>query len=539
MSSYLVEAATSLYRMSTAGVATQIPLPTTPSIITLTGAGTPLRTAVFTSAGAPIILCVNGATRDFYIDTYGVARSLQLQAPMSAPTAVAGTGAGMTGIYTVWVSYKVKDANGATIIESGLSPAVATASLANKTILLAAIPVSSDGTVNCRGLYRSVSGGTVAYPWFDIDDNISLTEERGIADSLLSLLPTLAARNGAPPDLALVAVWLDRVWGVPRLQLDHLRWTDDRNFYGWSADNEALIPPTNSDDTGATALIPRRGSIGITRRNYLYMIVGAGNDSFQRVCISETLGCVSQESVVVVENTAYMIDAVGVNEWSDNGIISISESQVDAWFTTDTYFNRSMFTSAQGRYNAETDAYELLLASAGSSVLDRWVSYHRATRTWYGPHLTNETTFTCAAMSTKMDGTLTAANGTALAVFGAANGFLYKRDSGVVNDGVTAVPFSVVIAPLSANLPDLEKLFLRPTVYTRQETGGTLCITPTAGSLEDPADPAMLHDLTQSREVLDRFGLGNYLRLTLTHTSTTERPRIYGIEVPYILTGRR
>lgn len=541
MGSYLVEAATSLYRMSRAGVSTQITLPTTPTAITLTGAGTPLRTAVYTSLGAPIVVCVNGATRDFFIDTYGVARPLQLQSPTYAPIPVAGSGTGLTGVYTVWVSYKVKDANGATIIESGLSPASAgTSSLANKTIALSSIPVSSDGNVNCRGLYRSLSGGNVPYPWFDIDDNISLSEERGIADSLLSLLPSLAARNSAPPDLSLVAVWLDRLWGVPRLSPDHLRWTDDRNFYGWSQDNDALIPPTNSDDYGVTALIPRRGSIGVTRRNYLYMIAGNSNDSFQRIGISETLGCVSAESVVVVENTAYMLDSQGVNEWTDNGIVCISESQVDAWFTTDTYFNRALFASAQGRYNQDIDAYELLLAGAGSSTLNRWVSYHRATRTWYGPHLTNVTTFTCAANGTFFNGTLTDTDGvTPISVFGGTDGYLYQRDSANLNDHNTAVPFSVTLAPLSASQPDQTKFFDRPTIHTRQETGGILTITPTAGSLDATADAPMFHDLAQGREVLDRFGVGNYLRLTLSHSSVTERPRIYGIEIPYTLIGRR
>lgn len=542
MASYLVQAATALYRMTTGGVATAIALPTQPTPITLFGTeAAPLRTVVFTAAAnAPVGVCVNGGSHDFYIDTYGVARSLRLAPPTTAPIAAAGAGAGLNGVYMVAMTFKIKDGNGATIIESALSPpSTPTASLVNKTIALTLIPVSGDSTVNARGFYRTTSGGSTFYPWFDIDNNTDLSDDRGVADASLSILSTTAYRNGAPPDLKLITVWNDQLWGVPRLQPDHVRWTDPRIFYAWSADNDLVAPPTNSDTFGVTALIPRRDNLGIAKRKRIYMVTGSGNDSFQRPGVSETLGCVSQESVVVIQNIAYMLGDAGVNMWSDEGVVSISDDHVRGWFTTDTYFNRSRFPYAQGRYNPDTDSYELLLSAAGSNVNDRWVSYSRKTQRWYGPHKTNGFTPTCTGTGTSLRGLISEMSSPSLTVFGATDGKIYKRDTTNLSDGSTAVPLSIALPPLSALEPDIEKVFLQPTIHTRAETSGTLTITPTVGSLEDEADAARSHDLRLGRELMPRLGRGRYCQLTLSHSATTERPRIFGIEIPYIFLGRR
>lgn len=537
MADYIVQGGTTLYKMSIGGVATAITLP---AGITLFGSSQICRPVLFQVNESPVILIVNGGTHDFYIDATGIARQLQLGAPTSSPVLTAGASTGLSGIYTTAVTFKVKDSNGATIIESGLGPSSAfSATLVNQSLRLDSIPVSNDGTVNARGIYRSLSGGTTLYPWFDIDDNTSLFDDRDTVDSLLSLLPTSASRFGSPPDLKLIASWRDRLWGAPRNPIDHLRWTEERNFYGWSADNELIIPPQNSDIYGVTALIPRRDNLGVCRKRQLYMITGNSNDSFQRVGISETMGCMSQESVVIINNVAYMLGERGVNEWSDYGMRSVSDSQVAAWFSTDTYFNRALFTKAQGRYNPDTDAYELLLCSAGSTNLDRWVAYQLSSRTWLGPHKTDAFTPTCAATNSVRRGLLLDSNDLPICAFGGSDGFIYKRDSTVVNDNGIAVAMSVDLPFLSAQEPDFDKYFDQPTIHTRVENSGQLTITPIVGNLNSPTSTPLFHDLTLDREKLGRLGQGRYCQLNLSHSSTLERPRIFGLEIPYVFVGRR
>lgn len=523
--------------MNQAGVPTAITLPTP---LTLTGATAPIRYAVFMVGSTPVIICVNGAQHDFWIDKTGVARRLQISPPSGVPTVAAGGSTGLTGTYQVAVTFKIKDSNGATLLESGLGPAsLFSASLTNQSLAVSNIPVSPDSAVNARGMYRTTSGGTIFYPWFDLDDNTTIADDRGGADATLSILPATATRIGMPPDLKLCTSWKQRLWGVPRYKVDSLRFTEDSIFYAWAFDNEIIITPQNNEPSGITALIPRRDTLGVAKRTRFYMIAGDATNSFQRVPMSEFLGCVSQESVVVIQNVAYMLGLQGVNEWSDYGIRNISEEQVDAWFRTDTYFNRSLFGMAQGRYNPDTEAYELLLASAGSSVLDKWVAYHIRSRTWYGPHKTDATTFTCTGNSTEAHGYLQNPSLLPITVFGGTDGNIYKRDLTQVNDNGTAVDFQIDLPPMHAQEPDYLKIWGRPTIHTRAETQGVLQFTPTVGDLTDLAGTPYEHDLTQDRETMDILGAGRYCQIGLQHKSTTEGCRVFGIELPYNIIGRR
>lgn len=537
MASYLVQAGSTLYHVSTSGVATAITLP---SGIALVGASNPCRALVFGAGQSPVIVVVNGATHDFYIDVTGTARQLQITPPTAAPIPSAGNLTGLTGSYAVACTFKIKDANGATIAESGIGPISAGSSaLTNQSLALANIPVSGDTFVNARGLYRTLSGGNVLYPWFDLDNNVSLTDDRGVSDALLSLLPTTAVRNGVPPDLSLICTWKDRLWGVPKTKIDYPRWTDERLLYGWSADNEILIPAQQTDSTGVTAFIPRRDQLGIARHNRLYQITGDSNDTFQRVEVSETIGAVGQESVVVVRDIGYWIGDRGAVEWTNASIGYISEAQVDPWFTTDTYFNRSLFPKAQGRYNPDTDAVEWLLASAGSTNLDRWIAFDIKGRRWFGPHKTDAFIPTCSGHSSDGRGVLGAITTTPITVFGGADGYLYQRDRTQINDDDhTPVALSVDLPVLGGFDPSMIKTWGQPMIHTRAETQGTLTLTPIVGEINDSAQDPIDHDLTIASEVLPRLGSGRYAQINLSHSSLTEGVRINGLELPFVGTGR-
>lgn len=539
MSSYLVQAGTNLYSVTRGGVATTISLP---GGVTLTGSTDPCRTAAFTTSSGldTVLVVVNGGSADFFLTSDGTARPLSIAAPTSAPVLSAGSGTGLTGVYKVACTFKVKDANGATVLESGLGPSsAASSSLSNTTLRLDNIPTSNNSYVTARGVYRTTAGGNIFYPWFDIDDNTNLSEDRGVADASLSVLITSADTYGNPPPLKLIASWNGRLWGVPKGYPDELLWTEDQVFYGWGATNSVIIPPASSDAFGVTALIPRRDQLGIARFNRLHQITGSDNDSFQRVEVSESLGCVSQESVVVVRDVAYFLGERGVVEWSAASIGYCSEAQVDAWFTTDTYFNRALFTQAKGRYNYETDSYELLLASAGSSSLDRWISFDLRSRRWFGPHKTTAFTTTCVGNNTFFKGTLTDTNEVPITVFGGSDGFLYRRDASVVDDAGVAVPFSVDLPYIHGGEPDYEKFWGELTVAGRAGDSGTLTITPKVGDLDATTSTARSHDLSKTRERLSRLGVGKYFQLNLSHSEVGKGMSLHGLELPFHLVGRR
>lgn len=546
MSSYLTQAGTSLYFVPRTGSgATALTLPTG---ITLYGAGTPCRAVLFMVGSTPIIIVANGGTHDFWIDQTSTARQLQMSPPISAPVVSTGTGTGLTGTYACACTFKVKDSNGTTLMESGLGPLSTGQALTNQTLRTDSIPVSGETFVNARGLYRTLNGGTTLYPWFDIDNNSTLSEDRGVADASLSLLSAEAVNYGTPPDLKLITVWKDIAWGVPRLQVDHVRWTQPRVFYGWSATNDLIAPPQNYDAYGVTAFIPRRDQLGIARWDRLHQITGDSNDTFARTQVSPNIGCVSQESVVVVRDVAYWLGERGVVEWTSESCTYVSDAQVQPWFTTDDYLNRTLFTSAQGRYNPDTDCYELLVALAGSSVLNAWLTFDLQTREWLGPNI-SALPLSCCGTDSDHHGYLRSASGFPIAVFGTLKGQLQKRDPTVADDDNHAVAMDVQLPVLGAFAPEQEKVWLDPTLHTRVEpaspNGNMLAVTTSVGSLTTSgtiatgADVTSSADLTTGYQRLNRPGTGRYVSFRFQHEAKGERVRIHGLEVPVSLIGRR
>ena len=476
MASYIAQGGTTLYFVSKSGTLTPITMPTG---VTVTGTSVPCRAVLFGSGSDPYIIIVNGVSSDIYIDKYGNARTLNVVAPIVGPTVTTGALTGPTGppttlisgIYAAAASFKVKTVSGALILESGLSPiSTGSPSVSTGSLAVASIPVSSEPSVNARGLYRTLSGGNVLYPWFDIDNNTTLSDDRAGSDASMSLLPTTATSNGGPPLLKLVTTWKDILWGVPRNIIDHLRWTESRLFYAWSATNEIIVPPQNTDTYGITAFIPRRDQLGVARRDRLYQITGDGNDTFARTQVSPNIGCLSQESVVIIRDVAYWLGERGVVEWTSESCGYVTEAQVDPWFTTDEYFNRSMFTSAQGRYNPDTDSYELLVALLGSSSLNAWISFSLRARAWYGPHITS-LSLSCCGSDSERNGYLRDSNSFPIAVFGTTTGYLEKRDPTVADDDGNAVAFDVTLPVIGSFAPEQEKVWLDPTLHSRVEPG--------------------------------------------------------------------
>jgi hypothetical protein len=514
----------------------------------------PARAVLFGSGNDPYVLVVNGLSQDIYIDKFGTARTLNVMAPVSAPTVTTGaltgpTGTLLTGVYAVAATFKVKTASGALLLETGLSPiSTGSPALVTGSLAVGALPISAEPSVNARGVYRTLSGGNVLYPWFDEDNNTTLSDDRGGADATLSLLPTTAGTNGLPPLLKLITTWKDILWGVPRAMIDHVRWTEPRLFYGWSATNDVLIPPVNTDLHGVTAFIPRRDQLGIARRDRLYQITGDGNDTFARTQVSPNIGCLSQESVVVIRDVAYFLGERGVVEWSATSCGYVSEAQVNPWFNTDQYFNRSLFSLAQGRYNADVDAYELLVAGVGSSSLNMWVTFDLTLRAWFGPHL-SALPLSCCASDSEHHGYLRSATELPLSVFGTTTGFLEKRDATVADDDNLPVALDVTLPILGGFAPELEKVWLDPTLHSRVEPAGsgshTLTVTSAVGPLDtdgfvvDSAPIVNAADLAESYQRLDRPGAGRYLSFRFQHLAQGESVRIEGLEVPYGVIGRR
>lgn len=535
---YLVQVGAKLYRMSLAGVATELTLP---SGITLEASREP----VFAVLGRNILV-LNSPNRALWYDAEGDLRPGAL-APPASPVRLASGGAGsLTGSYRVKQTFLVKDRYKRVIYESDFGPASdASPALASNSLAVSGAAISPDGAVNASRFYRTATGpGSVYFQWYDLDSNTQTAFTDNLTDEALS---TLAAPTdlgllpgGFPPHQVRHATeWKERIWINTTGQIDIVAYSGSRKFYGFPSANSFVVPPEGDDLVGVTGFIRRRDELGICRQDRLWKIVGAAPSNFARLNVNDGIGCVAPRSIKVIRDVGYFLGGDGVYAWGPEGLRSISDNpqnpQVAPWFTTDDYFNRARFPYARARYNRPFHLYELLLSAAGSSDLDRWIAYDLTSGIWLGPHKTAAFTPTCG-------GEIIDSNGLTVPVFGASNGVLYKQDPATYNDDGSAVDFDVRWR--WAGEPDYEKVILDPTVYTRMEAGGTLEVIPALGTENAAFQAAMNRTLTLDREVLRRISTatvptGRVLTVRFRINSVGRRVQVRGLEIPYVTIGRR
>jgi hypothetical protein len=534
MAWYLVQAGAKLYAMATDGSSTEITLPSGVVLDTTRR----LRAAILNRT----LVVVNAPNRSLGIDPDGTCRSLVPAAPVFAPTLAVGVGTGLTGTYQVKYSNIIKNEYGAVVAESPLSPEAEISGLTNDSIAVSNIALSPDLSPGVgRRLYRTAAGGDVFFEWIDLDDNVQTTIDNGMDDAALAIAATLNSDLGLPPGssgasrMKNIVAWKDRLFGVSddASEVDNARYTASLQPWAWPAGNSFPIPKVGADASGIVAFIPRRDDLGIAKRSSVHKIIGEDDDTLQRLIVTENAGLVAPDSVAVIRNIGYGLGADGIYTYSDDGFKNISINKVHAWFTSDTYFNRAMFPDAIGRWNPVTDSYELHLAAAGSSVLDRWISFDIKNQVFLGPHKTDLFTPT-AASGDALDG-----SGNPIAVVGGNNGFIYTMNRTTRTDGAsTAIDFDMRSIH-AANTPDIEKVFEQMDVLTKVEVSGTLTITPTVGGLNASAGASFPVDLTLGRERTVILGAGRILQLRWQQATAGVDTMIYGGEIPYFELGRK
>lgn len=208
--------------------------------------------------------------------------------------------------------------------------------------------------------------------------------------------------------------------------------------------------------------------------------------------------------------------------------------KVHPWFNTDTYFNRTLFADAVGGFNPDLDTYDLHLAAAGSSTLNRWVSYHIKQRIWTGPHVTAK--FTPTYRGLLRDDAMEA-----VPTIGGSDMFLYKMNQSGATDVDTAIAIDWITKFLAADTPDITKVWLEPTFHVKRQgaTPQPLVVTPRIGALDASNGTAQNISQAIDRSRLARLGVGRFLRLQFTHSTNAEDVDLRGLELPYVEAGRR
>lgn len=537
MATLLAQAGNTLYKIDpSTGAATVLTLPT----------GVTLDTTRRAKMAVLDQWCVmtNTPTRNLAIDPEGTLRLLVPRAPTSPPYTASGGAGNLTGAIKTKYSYVVLGSEGQTYMESPLSPASASLTLASNSLAFTGMGKSLD-TITARRLYRTLAGGSVYYQIGDVDGNSGTTAYHNTADAGVELLPADTSDLIAPPGtlantrLKLLVSWKSRLWGVSSdaTKIDEVVYTEQGAVYKWS--NTLQAHPKGQEANGIVAFAPRQDQLGVLKRTGVWQIAGDADDEFALVQVQTSLqgtgtgGCIAEDSVCVMKDRAYWLSTDGVWEWSSEGLKNISDGLVDSWFKSDTYFNRSRFPYAFAKYNEARNTYDLHLAVAGSSVEDRWVSFNLSNRKWYGPHKTGA--FTPSFAQSGVD-----SNGLSLCLVGGTDGKIYLANQTTFHDGsATAIDFDCYTPFHYGNAPDIEHYFGELSMLTKIESSGVLTITPTVGRLNSAAGTDISHDLTKGRERLRRLGAGAGVQLRFRQNTADIGTAIFGYEIPGHEIGRR
>jgi hypothetical protein len=310
---YICSAGGSLYKVSSAGTATTLTLPTGVTISTTT----PMRWAVL----GKYALGVNGSSRSLRVDADGVITPMILTPPTSAPVLADGGAGGYSGTVTARYSFLVKDmTTGAVIAESPLSPVSASLTVASKLVQYT-LQTSPDASVNARRVYRTATGpGTSYFQCVDLDGNTQLSVKDDISDASLALLAAPTGLGAAPgmnhgTFMTNIVEWKGRLWGVGDVKPDTLLYSDASSSYGWPSTTFFDMAPVGADSFGITGLMRRRDELGVAKRGVLWKITGKDTTTFEPVRIREGKGCWAPDSVCVIDDVAYYLGEDAVWTW--------------------------------------------------------------------------------------------------------------------------------------------------------------------------------------------------------------------------------
>ena len=378
------------------------------------------------------------------------------------------------------------------------------------------------------------------FPWGDLNGNVASSFADSLADASLSLVPApdeLGTAPGTQPGtrMTLIVEWKGFLWGVGDQDVDVLRRSASGMIYAWPAAGTYEIEPVKAEQYGITGLIRRRDELGICKRDIIWKLVGSNPDNFELIKVrdSKGRGCFAPDSVVVIDDVGYYLGADGVYTWGPNGVDSISDEKVRNWFTTTTYFNRSEFKNAFAKYNSKYHGYELHLAATGQTTANRWVFYDIARKTWWGPHLTD-------AFTPSFAGEIVDVDGLVIPVIGSTAGNIWQQNQSGFVDNADDIAVDLVTAFHSGNTPDIEKLWLNPSLLTKIEAAaGNMSIAVKLGGLNASSSVTLSPSLLNGREKLRILGHGRLLNLEITETTASQGCELYGYEIPYHELGRR
>lgn len=528
----IFQSGSSLYGMDQQGHTAALTLPTG---ITLDSTLRPR----FTVQGNFAIM-VNSPSRPITIDANLVVRPLTPIAPFTPLTLSGAAGGALSGTFLARQTFVIFDAYGKLIAESDFGPDTTAATITSQYLRAQGVNLSNEN-VSATRLYRTSSGTAVYFQWLDIDGNVQseFRDDRSDAGLATFSAPLL----GTPPDLAMIAEYKSRLFGVSKTDPNFIHFTDVARPYAWPADFQQPMPRLGSDNRGCTGFIRRRDALGLGRSNGLYSFTGTDDTNFRIVNVSENCGIEATDSVCVYRDVAFFLWKDGIYQWDVNGITNVCEGKVQRWFTRNGTFNLSRLKYAFAQIDPLRKKYRLYLASAGSNIENCWIEYDFIRKQFWGPHFSRAMNPSCAfAFSTD--------SGLSIPMVGGTDGFIRVDRQRRTDDDATGIDFDVSTAGHDVLMPLDEKYFGELHVSTKPQPRGTLDVYATVGDpdaprfakdvVTDEQHEPFQYDQRNSSDRLGRVGVGKACRLRFRNNEPGVDTVLRGYEVtPVHPTGRR
>jgi len=290
--------------------------------------------------------------------------------PSTAPSIAQGaTGNLPSGDYIGVVTFY----NTVTGAESNPSAVSSTLSLAgNKKINWTDIPVSLNGQVDARRLYRTIVDQQGVYYLVDqINDNTTTSYTDNILETSLGV--DASFDNGEPPvNIKYIQVWQERAW-----------LTDEKDlFYSElglpeSHGEFSFIQVSPDDGHKIKGILAFGDKLIVGKTNKMFMI--AGVDKFELQTLSNAHGCFSHHSMKAAEGLAFWFGGDNFYQSDGNAVKAIGDRKI-----RDIVDGVSLSAASRvmGAIDSKKSWYMALIPSGGATEPNKVVVYNYRDDTW-------------------------------------------------------------------------------------------------------------------------------------------------------------
>lgn len=202
----------------------------------------------------------------------------------------------------------------------------------------------------------------------------------------------IADLGGTPPAFSISREHLGRLWTNDKTNCDRLQYSTTSNPEEWggTGDSGAIdVGVGDGDPSGITAIFNTfQGTLFVAKRTKLYRIDGFTPEEFQITKVSDSIGCVSHNSIATIdESDIFFVSDRGVHSLATTSKYGDFEGEfVSA--DIQRYFNDSFTKSRRpyiwGAYNPIKNSYAIAVTDAEYSATANnavW-TYHLTSKSW-------------------------------------------------------------------------------------------------------------------------------------------------------------